>query len=115
MPLDRVDLLLLPLCRLGEEHPALVLAIDRPRGPRRSGISSRVTRGLSTTLRERAHALALMHGATVSMLMHETEGLISFFLNTLVLCAALSGAMRAAAALAQVHTRMPEARAGGHR
>ena len=125
--------------RLGSEQPILELPTDRPRGVRRGEASGRLMRSLPSELEKRVRSLATASRTTVSTLMLtafavllyrssgqrdvriaapisnrrrvETEGLIGFFVNTVVIRVELSGSMTAATALAQTHARMLEAQA----
>ncbi len=130
--------------QLGEEHPPLSLATDHPRSAQQRHSASRHSVRLSVSLSEAIHHTAQANQSTPFMLLlaafqsllyrysgqrdirigvpnanrprQETQGLIGFFINTLVLRAELDGrqpftqllaATRAAALGAQAHQDLP--------
>ncbi|TWS93706.1 non-ribosomal peptide synthetase, partial [Reyranella sp. CPCC 100927] len=125
--------------RLGTEHPVLALPVDRQRMMSRSEVGGRVVREMPADLLEDLQRLARAHGTTLfavllaafGMMLHrysgqgdvrigvpvagrsrlETEGLIGFFVNTVVLRTDLSGDMPVASVLDQVRDRVLEAQA----
>ncbi len=123
--------------RLGEEHPVLELPADRMRTGARSAAGGRVVRQLPAEVTARLKQLSQAQGATLFMTLLaaydvllyrysgqadlrvgvpvanrdrlETEGLIGFLVNTLVIRTELSGAHSFKTLLAQVRSRMIEA------
>ncbi|MCF5721436.1 non-ribosomal peptide synthetase [Pseudomonas syringae] len=130
--------------QLGEEHPTLSLATDHPRSAHRCNSASRHTVRLSTGLSDAIRQTAQANASTPFMLLlaafqtllyrysgqrdirigvpnanrprQETQGLIGFFINTLVLRAELDGrlpfdellaATRETAMGAQAHQDLP--------
>ncbi|WP_438868773.1 non-ribosomal peptide synthetase [Pseudomonas sp. L1(2025)] len=130
--------------QLGEEHPALSLATDHPRSAQHIKSASRHSVRLNATLSEAIRRAAQAHESTPFMLLlaafqsllyrysgqrdirigvpnanrprQETQGLIGFFINTLVLRVELDGrlpfnqllaATRQAALGAQAHQDLP--------
>ncbi|WP_315337930.1 non-ribosomal peptide synthetase [Pseudomonas grimontii] len=130
--------------QLGDEHPTLSLATDHPRAARQRRSASRHTARLSVSLSEAIRHTAQAHESTPFMLLlaafqtllyrysgqrdirigvpnanrprQETQGLIGFFINTLVLRAELDGrlsftellaATRQTALGAQAHQDLP--------
>ena len=130
--------------QLGDEHPALSLATDHPRAAQHSHSASRHSVRLNATLSEAIRQAAQAHDSTPFMLLlaafqsllyrysgqrdirigvpnanrprQETQGLIGFFINTLVLRVELDGrlpfnqllaATRQAALGAQAHQDLP--------
>ncbi|WP_421534488.1 non-ribosomal peptide synthetase [Pseudomonas marginalis] len=130
--------------QLGEEHPTLSLATDHPRAARQRHSASRHSVRLSVSLSEAIRQTAQAHESTPFMLLlaafqtllyrysgqrdirigvpnanrprQETQGLIGFFINTLVLRAELDGrrpftellaATRHTALGAQAHQDLP--------
>ncbi|WP_253491620.1 non-ribosomal peptide synthetase [Pseudomonas sp. S3E17] len=130
--------------RLGDEHPTLSLATDHPRAARQRHSASRHSVRLSVSLSEAIRQTAQAHESTPFMLLlaafqtllyrysgqrdirigvpnanrprQETQGLIGFFINTLVLRAELDGrqpftellaATRQTALGAQAHQDLP--------
>ncbi len=123
--------------RLGDEHPVLELPADRVRTGARSAAGGRVMRQLPAEVTARLKQLSQAQGATLFMTLLaaydvllyrysgqadlrvgvpvanrdrlETEGLIGFLVNTLVIRTELSGAHSFKTLLAQVRSRMIEA------
>ncbi|KAA8559215.1 Linear gramicidin synthase subunit B [Pseudomonas extremaustralis] len=130
--------------QLGEEHPALSLATDHPRSAQQRHTASRHSVRLGASLSEAIRQTAQSHESTPFMLLlaafqtllyrysgqrdirigvpnanrprQETQGLVGFFINTLVLRAELDGrlpfnqllaATRQAALGAQAHQDLP--------
>ncbi|MCP2051908.1 UNVERIFIED_ORG: amino acid adenylation domain-containing protein/non-ribosomal peptide synthase protein (TIGR01720 family) [Pseudomonas fluorescens] len=130
--------------QLGDEHPALNLATDHPRAAQRINSASRHSLRLNAALSEAIRQVAQAHESTPFMLLlaafqsllyrysgqrdirigvpnanrprQETQGLIGFFINTLVLRVELDGrlpfnqllaATRQAALGAQAHQDLP--------
>ncbi|MDT9633932.1 non-ribosomal peptide synthetase [Pseudomonas sp. JV449] len=130
--------------QLGDEHPTLSLATDHPRAARQRHSASRHSVRLSVSLSEAIRQTAQTHESTPFMLLlaafqtllyrysgqrdirigvpnanrprQETQGLIGFFINTLVLRAELDGrrpftellaATRQTALGAQAHQDLP--------
>jgi amino acid adenylation domain-containing protein/non-ribosomal peptide synthase protein (TIGR01720 family) len=130
--------------QLGDEHPTLSLATDHPRAAQRINSASRHSVRLNAALSEAIRQAAQAHESTPFMLLlaafqsllyrysgqrdirigvpnanrprQETQGLIGFFINTLVLRAELDGrlpfnqllaATRQAALGAQAHQDLP--------
>ncbi|MBT1263221.1 non-ribosomal peptide synthetase [Pseudomonas sp. VS40] len=130
--------------QLGEEHPTLSLATDHPRSAHHRHTASRHTVRLGTSLSEAIRQTAQAHESTPFMLLlaafqsllhrysglrdirigvpnanrprQETQGLVGFFINTLVLRAELDGrlafsellaATRQTALGAQAHQDLP--------
>ncbi|WP_219268589.1 non-ribosomal peptide synthetase [Pseudomonas sp. Xaverov 259] len=130
--------------QLGDEHPALSLATDHPRSAQHTHSASRHSVRLNATLSEAVRQTAQAHDSTPFMLLlaafqsllyrysgqrdirigvpnanrprQETQGLIGFFINTLVLRVELDGrlpfnqllaATRQAALGAQAHQDLP--------
>ncbi|AOE69285.1 non-ribosomal peptide synthase/polyketide synthase [Pseudomonas fluorescens] len=130
--------------QLGEEHPALSLATDHPRSAQQHHTASRHSVRLGASLSEAIRQTAQSHESTPFMLLlaafqtllyrysgqrdirigvpnanrprQETQGLVGFFINTLVLRAELDGrlpfnqllaATRQAALGAQAHQDLP--------
>ncbi|RDS90836.1 non-ribosomal peptide synthetase [Pseudomonas fluorescens] len=130
--------------QLGDEHPTLSLATDHPRAARQRHSASRHSVRLSVSLSEAIRQTAQAHESTPFMLLlaafqtllyrysgqrdirigvpnanrprQETQGLIGFFINTLVLRAELDGrlpfnellaATRQTALGAQAHQDLP--------
>ncbi|RMQ90948.1 hypothetical protein ALP97_04614 [Pseudomonas salomonii] len=130
--------------QLGDEHPALSLATDHPRAAQRINSASRHSVRLTAALSEAIRQVAQAHESTPFMLLlaafqsllyrysgqrdirigvpnanrprQETQGLIGFFINTLVLRVELDGrlpfnqllaATRQAALGAQAHQDLP--------
>ncbi|MCF5546603.1 non-ribosomal peptide synthetase [Pseudomonas salomonii] len=130
--------------QLGDEHPALSLATDHPRAAQRINSASRHSVRLNAALSEAIRQVAQAHESTPFMLLlaafqsllyrysgqrdirigvpnanrprQETQGLIGFFINTLVLRVELDGrlpfnqllaATRQAALGAQAHQDLP--------
>ncbi|CRM12377.1 non-ribosomal peptide synthetase [Pseudomonas sp. 58 R 3] len=130
--------------QLGDEHPALSLATDHPRAAPRINSASRHSVRLNAALSEAIRQVAQAHESTPFMVLlaafqsllyrysgqrdirigvpnanrprQETQGLIGFFINTLVLRAELDGrlpfnqllaATRQAALGAQAHQDLP--------
>ena len=130
--------------QLGEEHPTLSLATDHPRSVHHRHSASRHTVRLGASLNEAIRQTARTHESTPFMLLlaafqsvlyrysgqrdirigvpnanrprQETQGLVGFFINTLVLRAELDGrlpftellaATRQAALGAQAHQDLP--------
>ena len=130
--------------QLGEEHPALSLATDHPRSTQQRHSASRHSVRLGASLSEAIRQTAQSHESTSFMLLlaafqtllyrysgqrdirigvpnanrprQETQGLVGFFINTLVLRAELDGrlpfnqllaATRQAALGAQAHQDLP--------
>ncbi|PIB44648.1 non-ribosomal peptide synthetase [Pseudomonas sp. 2822-15] len=130
--------------QLGDEHPALSLATDHPRAAQRINSASRHSVRLNAALSEAIRQVAQAHESTPFMVLlaafqsllyrysgqrdirigvpnanrprQETQGLIGFFINTLVLRAELDGrlpfnqllaATRQAALGAQAHQDLP--------
>ncbi|SDY88535.1 non-ribosomal peptide synthetase [Pseudomonas salomonii] len=130
--------------QLGEEHPALSLATDHPRSALHTHSASRHSVRLNAALSEAIRQVAQAHESTPFMVLlaafqsllyrysgqrdirigvpnanrprQETQGLIGFFINTLVLRAELDGrlpfnqllaATRQAALGAQAHQDLP--------
>ncbi|MEX5558274.1 non-ribosomal peptide synthetase [Pseudomonas rhodesiae] len=107
--------------QLGDEHPVLSLATDHPRSAQHRRSAARHSVRLSTPLSEAIRQTALAHDSTPFMLLlaafqtllyrysgqrdirigvpnanrprQETQGLVGFFINTLVLRAELHGRM----------------------
>ncbi|KQM47507.1 non-ribosomal peptide synthetase [Pseudomonas sp. Leaf15] len=130
--------------QLGDEHPALSLVTDHPRAAQRINSASRHSLRLNAALSEAIRQVAQAHESTPFMLLlaafqsllyrysgqrdirigvpnanrprQETQGLIGFFINTLVLRVELDGrlpfnqllaATRQAALGAQAHQDLP--------
>ncbi|MCK6187462.1 non-ribosomal peptide synthetase [Pseudomonas sp. EYE_354] len=130
--------------QLGDEHPTLSLATDHPRSARRLNTAARHTTRLSVQLSEAIRQTANVNESTPFMLLlaafqtllyrysgqrdirigvpnanrsrQETQGLVGFFINTLVLRAELDGclpfnqllaATRQTALGAQAHQDLP--------
>ena len=124
---------------LGSRHPVLELPADRPRPAQRSQRGANLALQLPAALVSRLRALASAHDSTLFMLLlaafqallhrlsgqeeirvgvpvanrtrQETEGLLGFFINTLVLRADFADDQAFPALLGQVRQRMLEAQA----
>ncbi|TWT10294.1 non-ribosomal peptide synthetase, partial [Reyranella sp. CPCC 100927] len=125
--------------RLGDEHPVMELPADRRRGAGRDAVGGRISRhvpadvaaALGRSARTRGTTLFVTLLAALNVLLHryggqtdlrvgipvsgrqrlETEGLIGFFVNMLVIRTELTGSTRVEALLEQVRTHVLEAQA----
>ncbi|MBW9108106.1 condensation domain-containing protein, partial [Paraburkholderia phenoliruptrix] len=125
--------------RLGVERPALELPLDRPRPAVRGNEGARVSRDVAPALADRLRELArgqrttlftVLLGAYAALLYRydgqpgvrigvpaagrqrsETEGLIGYFVNTLVIEVEVHAGMPCGALLSNLHARVLEAHA----